>query len=288
MLNEFGGDWTNEKLDCLKDYLKAYLTILRKDHFYRIYYVDAFAGSGYISPIRSQELNTPNLFELETSEVENYLEGSTQIALSIFPGFDNFIFIEKNSKRTKSLELLKKEYPNQAARIQIENTDANTYLSNWCSRKELWATNRAVVFLDPFGMQVSWDLLVSIANTKAIDLWILFPIFGVNRLLTKNSPPPKKFAECLNRTFGTEEWISEFYSTKPILTLFGAEEINCKDTTFEKIGAFFIKRLEKIFPYTLKEPLLLCNSKNTPLYLLCFAASNPKGGPVVPQKKMLL
>lgn len=46
---------------------------------------------------------------------------------------------------------------------------------------------RAVVFLDPFGMQVEWRTIERIGQTKAIDLWILFPLgVAVNRFLTKD------------------------------------------------------------------------------------------------------
>ncbi len=52
-LKEFGGDWTEKKLDLLENYLKAYLRIFtsneRARHFHRIY-VDGFAGSGFRRP----------------------------------------------------------------------------------------------------------------------------------------------------------------------------------------------------------------------------------------------
>ena len=36
-------------------------------------------------------------------------------------------------------------------------------------------------------MQVQWDTMKAIAETKAIDLWILFPLgVAVNRLLKKD------------------------------------------------------------------------------------------------------
>jgi hypothetical protein len=42
----FGGDWSLEKLDCLEDYLKAFVKALR-DRFRMLMYVDAFAGKGW-------------------------------------------------------------------------------------------------------------------------------------------------------------------------------------------------------------------------------------------------
>jgi hypothetical protein len=41
-----------------------------------------------------------------------------------------------------------------------------------------------------------------------------------------------------------------------------------------------VKRLKTIFTHVAENPLPLLNSSNCPLYLLCFAAGNLKGGPI--------
>jgi len=57
--HKFGGDWTIQKLEILGKYLSSYTTILKK-HNFKIAYIDAFAGTGYI---RNKSLkNTNNLF----------------------------------------------------------------------------------------------------------------------------------------------------------------------------------------------------------------------------------
>ena len=40
------GPWAEDKLECLREYLSAYTTILRKQRFKGYVYVDAFAGAG--------------------------------------------------------------------------------------------------------------------------------------------------------------------------------------------------------------------------------------------------
>ena len=40
------GPWAEDKLECLRRYLSAYTTILRKQRFKGYVYVDAFAGAG--------------------------------------------------------------------------------------------------------------------------------------------------------------------------------------------------------------------------------------------------
>jgi hypothetical protein len=48
-----------------------------------------------------------------------------------------------------------------------------------------------------------------------------------------------------------------------------------RDVDFEKITRFVVDRLGTVFAEVLDEPLLLRNKTGIPLYLLCFAASNP-------------
>ena len=60
-------------------------------------------------------------------------------------------------------------------------------------------------------------------------------------------------------------------------SLFGDEEHETKIADFASIEAYFLERLEAVFEKVAKKPLLLCNSRGTPIYLLCFAAGNAKG-----------
>ncbi len=139
-----------------------------------------------------------------------------------------------------------------------------------------------MVFLDPYGMQVDWSTIEAIAATEAIDLWILFPLGqAVNRLLTRNDIPSGGQAQRLTRFFGTEDWKRAFYeeaSDQPnMFDLLGEETSFSKRTNFDAIGRFFVDRLEHVFAGVSKNSLPLYNARGVPLYLLCFAAANPKG-----------
>jgi hypothetical protein len=46
----------------------------------------------------------------------------------------------------------------------------------------------------------------------------------------------------------------------------------------ETIGRYFLRRLEEIFAGVAPKPAVLRNSRNVPLYLLCFAVGNPGRG----------
>jgi three-Cys-motif partner protein len=146
-------------------------------------------------------------------------------------------------------------------RISVHAADANAFLQEWC-RETDWDKNRAVVFLDPYRMQVDWSTIEAIAATEAIDLWILFPLGqAVNRLLTRNDIPAGGQAQQLTRFCGTEDWKEAFYeeaSDQPnMFDLLGEESAYVKRANFDAIERFFVERLEQVFVGVSKNPLPL-------------------------------
>lgn len=276
--HQFGGDWTEEKLGRVKKYLPAYTTIFKsneKARHYNTIYVDAFAGTGYVhhdAKDRNYSLDIPGLQE---KDAQDFLKGSAVVALETEPAFDSFLFIEKDPDHAAELQRLREAYPQKENKIAVVNQDANEYLKMWC-RTMNWGKNRAVVFLDPYGMQVEWSLLEAIALTQAVDLWILFPLGPVMRFLQRKEQPQRALCRILTRMFGTEQWIEAFYKGSNQLNLLDETTEVVRNANFDKIAAFFIERLGKIFPGVARNPMQLKNSKNVPLYLLCFATANPK------------
>jgi three-Cys-motif partner protein len=277
----FGGSWTEEKLQLLTKYLKAYLTIFTRNpraRLLRTIYVDAFAGAGYIRQ-RREEVPQAGLFaDLAAHDVQGFIKGSAVRALELNPGFGEYLFIEKDVRRFKELRELKKRHLQK--KISVENVEANEYLRKWC-RETDWRGKRAVVFLDPYGMQVDWSLLEEIAKTKAIDLWLLFPLgAALMRVLQKREPPPQLWADRVTAVLGTESWREEFYKPRKSETLFGPVEAEEREAGYQAIADFFVRRLEGIFTRVARNPRVLRNSRNCPLYLFCFAAGNPSGAPI--------
>jgi three-Cys-motif partner protein len=280
--HQFGGDWTTEKLERVRKYLAAYTRIFatnpRAQKLIPIY-VDAFAGTGYRTKPARLDAQTKLFDELTEPEAEGFLKGSARIALEVDPSFQRYIFIEQDAVRAGELEGLKSQFPQKTRNIQIVQQDANAYLKQWCEETD-WQKCRAVVFLDPYGMQVDWGLIEAFAKTQAVDLWILFPLgVAVNRLLTRAGEPPAAWAKALTSILGTDAWRNAFYSRTTEQTLFGEVEVTSKEADFGKIGRFFVERLRTIFTAVAENPLPLRNARNVPLYLLCFAAANPKGAP---------
>lgn len=277
---KFGGDWTNEKLSRVQEYLTAYTKALRNKHFHLIY-IDAFAGTGYRS-IKSEENKQDLLFpDLAGEDAEAYRAGSARIALETVPRFAEYYFIEQDAGKCTQLEKLKKEFPDKAINVHIVNEDANAVLNRICDTSWKQRNIRAVLFLDPYGMNVSWQTIAAIARTEAIDMWYLFPLgMGVNRLLTKDGIIPEAWQGKLDDIFGCSDWREHFYRTDKTPSLFGEEEIISKTGTFQQIADYFVKRLATLFAGVAKRPLPLYNSRNNPLYLLCFACGNKRGAPI--------
>lgn len=291
----FGGEWTETKLAILRRYLEAYTTALKKTPFEKIY-IDAFAGTGHredpaTARARHRVVDSGQLSLTAESmdDATAFLDGSPRVALKATPPFDRFIFIEKKKRRCTELERLKVDFPAQSASITILNDDANISLQRLT--KENWLmppARRAVLFLDPYGVQVSWSTIEAVARTKAIDLWLLFPLSGVNRMLTNDGQIPDAWRQRLTDLLGTPDWEQALYlpaqEPRP-RSLFESLDDPPQAPPVVKqhvdvLARYFQQRLRSVFPFVANRPAILYNSRNSPLFMLCFAASNPKGGPI--------
>lgn len=276
--HKFGGEWTTVKLKVLAKYLQAYTTALKETPFQKLY-IDAFAGTGYRDVRHDEEDDSSQntLFpDMAEPEPQLFLDGSARLALRVNPQFDQYIFIERSPERCARLESLKSEFPGLASKIDICQEDANAKIQELCATD--WRLTRAVLFLDPYGMQVEWKTIEAISKTKAIDLWLLFPLgIGVNRLLTKSGDIPNSWRRRLDLLLGTEDWYDEFYRVETTPTLFGENKETLIKTKMETIGRYFNNRLKSVFVGVAEKPGVLRNSTNNPLYLFCFAVGNERG-----------
>lgn len=106
----FGGDWTEEKLNRIRKYLAAYVKIMDKQNFATAY-IDAFVGTGYRSICDSEKQSELLFPELAEKDTQAFLQGSAKMALKVIPKFSKYIFIEKDERHCKALNLLKDEHP---------------------------------------------------------------------------------------------------------------------------------------------------------------------------------
>lgn len=276
----FGGDWTEQKLSALRQYLKAYRLIFTRNakaQYFKTIYIDAFAGTGS----RKDRCDGEQMSLLDPADeaaVNRYKAGSAKIALSLDQPFDEYIFVDKNPLHIAELERsVGCDFPALISRCKFWEADGCDVIRELCNYRN-WKKERAVVFLDPYGMNIEWDLIERIAKTKAMDLWLLVPLgMGANRLLTRDGMPNEIFAAKLTRMFGNDKW-DQFYRTQQTHDLFAGERtVTTKEVTFEEIGYFYLDRLTSVFAGVAPRFKLLKNSRGNPMYMLCFAAANPIG-----------
>ncbi len=283
MSHKFGNidSWTRDKLEKVEAYLAAYLTALKNQKF-TLEYIDAFAGNGFVT--RKIDMPAQTLFDTdETVILRDFIDGSARVALQTTPPFARYTFIEKHRARCRDLERLKVDFPNLATSIEVICGEANSHVQDLCRPDWIRAQRRGVMFLDPYGTQVTWETIRAIANTRAIDLWILFPLGTVNRLLNRNGQIRPGRKRRLDTLFGEAKWFDEIYQATEHNTLFRDSPSIAFSKTSDPFGAitrYFVRRLQTVFANVAEKPLIMRNSANSPMFLLCFAAGNPKGAPI--------
>ena len=254
------GPWSEQKLDLLSQYLHAYSRIMnkKKSEWLKAYhYIDAFAGS--LTPISRDQ--------------QAYVDGSPLVALKTMPPFDGYWFIEKKQERIRRLKSIKQEYPDR--NVNIFHGDCNEILvSKICPRITYRSFQRAVVFLDPYGLQVKWETVIKLSETKAMDLFINFPIMGVNRLLKKREVPSQSAIEVLTRIFGDDSFLNLYQESRQ-LTIFGERPMERVTLDAESVSNLYRNRLKTLFKYV-SQPKIMRNSTNSPLYALIMASHNER------------
>lgn len=261
-LPQFGGPWTEQKLEILRRYLNEYTTVLKKQGFTLIY-VDAFAGAGsYVESGDTYE----DFHELR--------RGSAQIALAVDDRpFDRLVFIEKETNAASTLQQLANEH--KARRIDVIQGDANIKVPEFC--RSMGDFERAVVFLDPYATEVNWSTVEAIAATQKIDCWILFPLMAVARMMPTGREPDEATADRLDRIFGGREYWQASYRDSRQTSFWDDEPRRERPSGSEQIADRYRDRLVSTFERVAPTRRTLRNSRDVPLFELFFAASNPVG-----------
>jgi three-Cys-motif partner protein len=259
------GRWSEEKLDLLAKYLKAYSVIMneqKKSWLRAYYYIDAFAGS--VRP-RAKE------------DEQRYINGSPLRALQTEPKFDGYWFVDVSPRRVERVQELRTEFPNSV--IDVRQGNCNEVLCNEIVPQLAYSSRqRAFVFLDPYGLQVDWETVRELANTRTCDIFVNFSVMGVTRLLPRGQNPEPEVIEQLSQVMGSTNWIAEIYREPPgvQLDIFGnpTGPTSSRDTIqAEWLASLYAEQLRSLFPHV-SRPVLMRNSTNSVLYALCLASHN--------------
>lgn len=267
-MNKFGGDWTENKIEILVEYAKAYLTIMKvftAKYDWKLLYFDGFAGSGFIKKGNEENLKMIVGAASRILEIES-------------PGaFDLYYFVEKEPS---NISLLKQNtidiFPNK--NIHIVETDCNekihsmsTFLTSKKGKKY-----RTLAYIDPCGMQLNWSSLETLQKLS-VDAWILIPTgMGVNRLLKKDGKISDAWLSKLEIFLGMnqQDIRNHFYNEEIIPTLFGDEvKITKEQQAIEKSADLYSERLKKLFKFVSK-PYILKNSANSVMFHFLMVSNN--------------
>jgi len=277
---DWGGIWTERKLDAFEKYVKAYLTIMnnyRDKYNWKLFYFDAFAGSGSKKSEQVNE-NQMELFNI-TKEEDTVYRGAAERVVNIdLRGFDYYYFIESNGKSKLELEKKLNQIKNKKPlNLQYRCGDANNFLLKLAETMKNNAKLRSLIMIDPFGMQVNWETIEQLKETQT-DLWILIPSgVIINRLL--DGKGNLKNTKKLSKYFGltVEEIKNHFYKKNTSPSLFNIEEYQKIPDPIPKIAELYIKQLHTIFKEVTPKPLKMLNGRNVPIYHFAFASNNAAG-----------
>ena len=286
-MHKFGGSWSESKLDCIERYVQAYLQVMQKQTWCTLDYVDAFAGRGQ-QALKSTADASDSAAEIESffgdkserADTEEFLVGSAIRALcasvEAARPFDHFIFIDENKPSCRELEaIVENEFFAIHNTVTVECGDANEMLDRYVATVD-WSRTRALVFLDPYGLEVNWGLIQRLAGTAACDVWYLFPLGGVIRMMMNDGQMPDSWKGRLNRVFGTSTWYDEFYRPSGQQSLFDKQERDrlIKDAPTLLVVDFVRRQLRTVFP-AVSDAGILRNGKGAPLFALLLCISNP-------------
>lgn len=255
------GYWSEVKLEIISKYASAYSTIMSKQGSIRNYiYIDAFAGAGV--HIRKQ--------------TREFITGSPLNALVIVPAFPEFHFIDLDGDKVEKL----RQSVGDRKDIYFHKGDCNkVLLAGVFPRCRYEDYRRALCLLDPYGLNVSWEVLQKAGEMKSIEIFYNFMIMDANMNVFWRSPEKVQASQIarMDAVWGDHSWHQAAYRRTPGLF----REMEEKTTNQAVIDAFR-DRLKKVagFEYV-PEPMPMRNSKGSVIYYLFFASPNRIGAKIV-------
>lgn len=240
------GEWSELKLEILRKYCDAYSPILTKKKLHHSY-IDGFAGAGHHLSRQTGDL----------------IPGSPINALDIVPPFREYHFIDLDNTRTDELRRLSQGKSN----VFVYDGDCNDILLAKVFPKIRYADyRRALCVLDPYSLQLKWEVLQAAAKEKTIEVFLNFPIMDMNRNVFREGASEEKRQQ-MTAFWGDTSWESAAYCTE--WNLFGEPEKQSNDAIVE---AFRIRLHDVAGFQFVPKPVPMRNSKNSTVYYLFFAA----------------
>ena len=256
------GPWSEIKLDILRDYAAPYSQILKSYGFHHGY-VDAFSGPG---------------LHVRKAGGEEVL-GSPLVALAVQPPFDEYHFIDLDGEK---VDFLKGQVGNRPD-VTFYNADSNqVMLESVLPRFSYAKRTRALCVLDPYALTLDWDVVRAAGNSRAVEVFINFPVMQMNRNCKQENISrilPGEL-EAMDRFWGDRSWHAAMFRPSAQQNLFGDEDMD--KTENRDLVNSYCKRLNEVAGFGfVADPLAMRNSRNAIVYYLIFAGPNKTGWRIV-------
>lgn len=254
-----GGPWTITKLAKVREYLIAYQDVMLQQKWAETIYIDAFCGSGAYKLRGARDFTT----------------GSALQAIELERPFARYHFIEKSKA---SLDALRDNIDQRAHKRKAfyHAGDVNDMLPDIVA--SLTSKQRAVIFADPYGMQLHWKTVEAVAKVPRCDFWLLVPTMALLRVATKDPKRRQKSWDSrIDAFMGEQGWRTRWYESTGQTNFFDSSEEVIRTATLDKVSDDFRERLGQVFPAVAQKVLHLKDG-NRPLFTLMFACSNPSPG----------
>jgi three-Cys-motif partner protein len=258
------GIWSEVKLAIIKEYAAAYAKILdatrqRSIRSLKWLYIDAFAG--------------PGMHRSKTTG--DVVEGSPLIALKTKPAFSEYHFIDANPARAKQLKAI------IGARddVHIYSEDCNKILlRDVFPRAKYSDYRRALCLLDPYNINLKWEVIETAGKMKSIEVFLNFMIMDINRnaLRRNRDSALQSKIDQLTALWGDSSWEDAAFSGKG--NLFNTPE-KVSNEEFELAWRERLKR-KAGFKFVSK-PMPMKTKNNSVIYYLYFASQKPVAASIV-------
>lgn len=275
----FGGEHTSRKLEAVETYLGMFTTALREK--FDLIYVDACAGSGASSSRSAKAGTTADDRQMpllapteEVADTDEIIIGSALRALGLSHPFNRYLFNDIKRKNVRALQAeVDGRFRHLKDRVSITQIDANEMLDEIC-RTTRWRGTRGVVFLDPFGLQIKYETLQRLAQTEALDVWYLVPVFAMYRQVRGDGAVLPDGGKSVDEALGTRAWRAVVATAKVgQVDMFDPKPVKAVDVTwFEKVAQ---DRLKDAFDGRVLDQVLPLGKPGLHEFSLMFAWANP-------------
>lgn len=248
------GQWSEIKLEILKEYATAYSTILtaQRNPTFRHVYIEGFAGAG-----------------MHLTKVgKDFVPGSPLNALRVRPPFREYHLVDIAADKVQNLRQLIGTrddvfiFPGDCNQILLQEVFPRVRYDQY---------RRGLCVLDPYGLDLDWKVILTAGQMGSLDVFLNFPVQAINRSVLWREREGVDEAQTARMTafWGDTSWRDQAYQVKKDLF----DNLRAEKEPNEVVAQAFRDRLKKVAGFRrVPEPLPMRNSKGSIVYYLFFAS----------------